>query len=396
MGLLGDVYSYGDGLKRKLKQLLQDPAGYVSLGATRFAEDNQARNNLFENAYPMAGSKTVLNTPEQIAGFRKQAADEAANMAMQAATVWHGSPHKFNKFDSSKIGTGEGAQAYGHGLYLAESPDVAKSYQTVLAADRGFSFGGKSGLTRAQVQDMVNARYGGGYLDGVLRPSGVADSFIDDMVTGLNRAEGAYPRQYKPGSQRAKLYDELRGQITHADPGSLYKVDLPDDAIAKMLDWDKPLSQQAPEVQSAMTSKPATYSGPEYTADELINAILDGRQLPSRQTATPEQISPLSQALGMFREKNMSTKPPTGEQVYRALADQYGHDKAAKMMRDAGIPGIRYLDGGSRGAGQGSSNYVIFPGNESLLKILERNGQPIDDILTDTAATPALFKSSLD
>lgn len=38
---------------------------------------------------------------------------------------------------------------------------------------------------------------------------------------------------------------------------------------------------------------------------------------------------------------------------------------------------IRYLDGGSRGAGQGTSNFVVFPGNEGLLQILERNGQPI-------------------
>ena len=38
---------------------------------------------------------------------------------------------------------------------------------------------------------------------------------------------------------------------------------------------------------------------------------------------------------------------------------------------------IRYLDGGSRGAGTGTSNYVVFPGNENLLKILERNGQPL-------------------
>ena len=31
------------------------------------------------------------------------------------ANVFHGSPHKFDAFDASKIGTGEGAQAYGHG-----------------------------------------------------------------------------------------------------------------------------------------------------------------------------------------------------------------------------------------------------------------------------------------
>jgi hypothetical protein len=38
---------------------------------------------------------------------------------------------------------------------------------------------------------------------------------------------------------------------------------------------------------------------------------------------------------------------------------------------------IRYLDGGSRGAGAGSSNFVVFPGQENILKILERNGQPL-------------------
>ena len=50
----------------------------------------------------------------------------------RGAIVWHGSPHKFEAFDASKIGTGEGAQAYGHGMYFAESPDVAKSYQQAL------------------------------------------------------------------------------------------------------------------------------------------------------------------------------------------------------------------------------------------------------------------------
>src|SRR5687767_3158774 len=41
---------------------------------------------------------------------------------MPNMTVFHGSPHKFDKFDMSKVGTGEGAQAYGHGLYFAENP----------------------------------------------------------------------------------------------------------------------------------------------------------------------------------------------------------------------------------------------------------------------------------
>ena len=52
----------------------------------------------------------------------------AALPMVGAIKVYHGSPHKFDKFDMSKIGTGEGAQAYGHGLYYAESPKVANDY----------------------------------------------------------------------------------------------------------------------------------------------------------------------------------------------------------------------------------------------------------------------------
>jgi hypothetical protein len=47
--------------------------------------------------------------------------------------AYHGSPHDFEKFDATKIGTGEGAQAYGHGLYFAESEGVAHSYRDTLA-----------------------------------------------------------------------------------------------------------------------------------------------------------------------------------------------------------------------------------------------------------------------
>jgi hypothetical protein len=80
MGLLADIFSYGDGLKRKVNGLLQDPAGTASLGATRFGEDQDSLINLFSNAYPMAGDKTVLNTPQQ----RGQMQQEASNRALES------------------------------------------------------------------------------------------------------------------------------------------------------------------------------------------------------------------------------------------------------------------------------------------------------------------------
>ena len=55
-------------------------------------------------------------------------------MSDDQITAYHGSPHDFDQFDSSKIGTGEGAQAYGHGLYFAESEPVAKGYRDKLSS----------------------------------------------------------------------------------------------------------------------------------------------------------------------------------------------------------------------------------------------------------------------
>lgn len=51
--------------------------------------------------------------------------------------AWHGSPHDFDKFDASKIGTGDGAQSYGSGLYFAEQKDVAEFHRRPRAAPDG-------------------------------------------------------------------------------------------------------------------------------------------------------------------------------------------------------------------------------------------------------------------
>ena len=46
--------------------------------------------------------------------------------------------------------------------------------------------------------------------------------------------------------------------------------------------------------------------------------------------------------------------------------------KATDISREAGIPGIRYLDGMSRNAGEGSRNYVVF--DDSIIDILKKYG----------------------
>jgi hypothetical protein len=46
---------------------------------------------------------------------------------------------------------------------------------------------------------------------------------------------------------------------------------------------------------------------------------------------------------------------------------------ASDALRQAGIPGIKYKDAGSRGrGGSGTRNFVVFPGEEKKVRILER------------------------
>lgn len=65
---------------------------------------------------------------------------------------------------------------------------------------------------------------------------------------------------------------------------------------------------------------------------------------------------------------------PTGAEFYGMLSapTEIGGRGASQMFQDMGIPGIRYLDQGSRGAGDGTRNIVVFPGEEQNVKILSR------------------------
>ena len=244
-------------------------------------------------------------------------------------TVWHGSPHKFDKFDASKIGTGEGAQAYGHGLYLAENPGVAEQYQKTLSND-GFLVGDKVFDPMKEIQHK-NVKFwaGKGDLEGaIMTAEKIASS--DSPVANLAKSDLVRLREI-----------EKAGGISR-NPGALYKVDLPDEHIAKMLDWDKPLSQQHPVVQKA------------------LNGI---------ETNFPE--------IPDFNLRKWMDADPLASTWHNVLQRDLGADPAmiTGTLKDRGIPGIRYLDGGSRGTGAGTSNFVVFPGNEDILKIMERNGK---------------------
>lgn len=136
MGLLGDLYSTIDTKKRQLKGLLADPLGTIDMGVRNFGEDQSNLINLFRNAYPMAGDKTVLNSPQQIAQFRGELADKSAAQAMAGAVyvgknkiadrAFHGAGDDFARFSEDRLGS---AHADQNGAYwLTDDWGHARGY----------------------------------------------------------------------------------------------------------------------------------------------------------------------------------------------------------------------------------------------------------------------------
>ena len=227
----------------------------------------------------------------------------------EGITAYHGSPHDFDEFDLSKIGTGEGVQMYGHGLYFAENEDVAKGYRNKL----GFG----SGLSPEDTAKRL-----------LLASNG-------DREAALETARQAHERAMQSGYQDAIEHARSVRNIINTQPekalGRMYEVRInahPD----HFLDWDKPLEEQSQFVQEALRrgpGEPTSHGEKEFTD-----------RFPSD--------------FERFNGYRAST-------AYTHLAgDGLGQYMASEMLKRAGIKGIRYLDAGSRGAGEGSHNYVVF------------------------------------
>ncbi len=212
-----------------------------------------------------------------------------------APIAYHGTPHQFDKFDASKIGTGQGAQSYGHGLYFAENPQVAASYE--LAGQPVW----KGATTQGHVQTALETAKAN-------KLSGVdAKKFAMDLLN--ERAKNA------PPMVRQQFYDAINNfdELATGKTGNMYQVNIPDQHAARMLDWDKPLSEQAPEVQKAL-------------ADLRFPDVATGNQI-----------------WDAVKNRMMSRLAPSE----RKGLETYG-PAASEELKRRGIPGIKYLDQGSR------------------------------------------------
>lgn len=260
----------------------------------------------------------LLNETTELvsSALNPSAAMKASAAGLLGLTAYHGSPHLFKKFNLEKVGTGEGNQAFGHGMYFAENQDVAKHY--ALSTPKTVS------SETYSIENIANRLYEGGF----------DDEYIKNRIKSV--IPNANDELIERGMELARL---------DKPAGNVYKVDIPDEQIPKMLDWNKPISQQPIEIQEiakqfGVSKRP---SGKEATGGNLYETIA-----------------------------NMKAEPPFNN---TSISANYKY--ATKYLQDRGIPGIRYLDQGSKAASEGTSNFVIF--DPSKVKTQEINDIPLEE-----------------
>ncbi len=287
---------------------------------------------------------------------------DAGQTFHQAA--FHGSPHEFDRFTTRKMGTGEGQQAFGWGLYFAGKKDVAEFYRNKLSPTT-FTFDGKP-ITRESVHADTRAKTLPGELIGIVSAIHSAHS-IEGAQQFLDQAAEGDTKSAKSWKPIAAFLRENRSRFGVESKGKVYTVEIPEDD--ELLNWDKPLRAQPEAVRTAV--------------EKVLKANPEAQRL--LDVSSP----------GSFQAKDVDHF--MGEGIYRVLAQALGSDAAAsRALAKAGVPGLRYLDQQSRASGDGTTNYVLFRGTDARVTGYEQaNGRNVRGSITfgDLATTIRLFQS---
>lgn len=279
----------------------------------------------------------------------------------------HASPHSFRKFDTAFMGKGEGAQAYGWGLYFAENPEVNRAYMDRFSQN-------KETLIR-KIEAYSERKF---------------YSVHSDLIYTLRQLSVLYPdkvladglRQYintesvRVKRRREESGDDVPNYMAHILKREEEKLK----DLQQILNWIHSGGELSAEMLSASNYRV------ELNVDDSV--LLDwDRPVPENlralmQSSPVEAVRELAGALSTNRDgtKYWTYQDYTGEAIYKKLMDDLfmdrprsevpdknGRQKAASLaLLDSGIKGIRYADGLSRReeGDEQTYNYVIFDGKD--------------------------------
>jgi hypothetical protein len=256
--------------------------------------------------------------------YDRPARADGGSIDDEGIPAYHGTPHDFDRFDLSKIGTGQGEQAYGHGLYFAGDEGVAKTYRDDLSSQSQLIDGRPVGeLSR----------------EALMSSAPTPDQEVAKYINAYGRTARNVISLQAP--HLLDHFDRMSSEERIRPAGKMYEVRIkahPD----SIMDWDKKLSEQ-PNIMRALAEQHASLD-PSHEKFETLNRA----------------------------HQNISARPDenVGAHAHYYLRTALGNKGASDYLSGMGIKGIKYLDTGSRGVGEGTQNYVIF--DDSLVNVARK------------------------
>jgi hypothetical protein len=239
-------------------------------------------------------------------------------------TAYHGSPHpQFDRFDMSKVGTGEGAQAQGYGLYFAEKEAVAQGYRDKLSR-KDWDWNNPEDVAQYWLLNYNGDR---------------------EATANYLRAASKANKQDPTANDALKIIESGKSLDQASNKaGSMYQVQINADP-ADFLDFDAPLSGQ-PKAMQALRNIDLGVMPEGNRTRVMLERALQGTEQPDY--------------------------PATGKTLSVGLDAAFGTNspQASAFLAEQGLKGVKYLDEGSRAAGEGSRNFVVF--DDKLINILKR------------------------
>lgn len=308
----------------RMKSSTRSSAGKVSessnamQGNAKKTSENEAKElatNAVVEALVRVGVPVEVVSDEAVKGVLPLGAEKHV--------VYHGSGAKFDHFDHSHMGEGEGAQAYGWGSYVTEVEGIGKKYAQAMLKEKY-----KENRT---INEMARDRL-------------ISDGSKDESLKYLNDLLKEEWVDKKRVKAQIKIIET--GKFLPEGKVSLYTVDIPDNTGKNYLDWESDIPvKEKNRIRIALTKS---------IIDKMGSATSSERQDVRNSIST---------------EFRLDVRNFKG--IYKLMSSYTSPQEASELLRNLGYTGIsypaQYLSGGRS---DGARNYVIF--DEKDLKITNR------------------------
>ena len=266
--------------------------------------------------------------------------------------AYHGTPHDVDQFKLQHIGTGQGAASYGWGLYFAGKKEVAENYREQLSGElitknfrigdfqaakdeRYLDYSPKDSTDYAQarasmIENLLIDQVG---IDAAYSLGGekaVKEHVLKAIDEQIKDWKTEWPEGAKALSKWRETVDKQGVKMEAEKPGNVYEVDIPEDE--EFLSWDKTLSKQSKNVQESIAKIP----------EQVWDWMADQLETQGMNPIEPKDSTYTGQELYQLLTQYAAEGPLPG------IEAENPSENASRYLSSLGLPGIQYLDQGSR------------------------------------------------